>query len=1204
MTIARVFATDVTRDIAPVVYFHEQSPEKLAEEVGEYIITGGWPEGHPNHQRVKRGIHEEYVSLLGAIATELDKKGGPDLPTVWISGFYGSGKSSFAKLLGLSLNKTELPDGGSVAEAWLKRDTSPKSSELRAAWSRLLAKIDPIAVVFDVGSIARAGEHIHAACVRQVQERLGYCVMEAAVADFELKLERDGSYGDFEQKALAVLGKPWSEAKSGSLAEEDFSLVMSELYPRLYTDPMAWLMAKGGAHLRTDSPEDAVRAIEDMLRFRATGATLFLVVDEVSQYVHSSKDRGDRLRAFASALGARLRGRVWLLALGQQKLDEAAGDDFLVWAKDRFPPKLRVHLAPTNIGDVVHKRLLHKTAAGAAELKTLFEGRRQDLKLYAYGCEDISPDEFAEAYPMLPRQMELVLSITSELRRSSQAQSDDHAIRGLLQLLGELFRAQKLADRPLGDLVTLVDIYEVQHTALDSDTQSSLTRIFKACEGKSPLYGDVVKAVALLQLIQEQQPTTAKLVSQCLYARMGQPSQEREVEAALEELRGMNLLSRSEKIGYKIQSSAAEEWDAERDRRGVARERISEAIAQSLKNLLSDPEKPRYEGRPFPWAGVYSDGRKDGPVTLLDPRDPACVRVELQGVGAEEREGSRWVQRSGEPHYANVLLWVAGDTTSLDDAARDWLQSQSMIERYLPQRASLIQTRRDLLQQEGSRAEELKAKVKALAEATWMAGVMYFRGRAIRPAERGARFAAALVSIGTTILPELFPQFSSLDVQPAELLTLLRPEVSGVSEKFGKEQLGLLELERGHVVFTCTGTAPKRIEELLRKDGGVEGSTLLATFGGPPYGYTAGVIRACLVALLRGGRLRIEPEGATAITSVRDFNTEELFKGDQIFRRATFSPGTDGGVDIKGRARICAFFKDVLGQDVGREADAIADAVQLRFPGLAKDLREVQAALNRLPGSPEGPAVFPKLQDALEQAIRSIRQTALVVDCVSKKLDILRDGTRLLKAYRAELDEGAIESVRKADALCRYELTQLREAGVLATNVDAAGARITEQLGREKPWSEIVAIADDLSEVRRAYKSERERLIAWQGEQIDAARATVKRRDGYATLTADQSNRVLRPFFDARIDTTAEAVAPTLVELEDPFKLRLGRAVEQADRALDEILSEGDKPIIVRMELQLKNREVKTAEDVEALVAEIRERLMAQVAAGVRVRIS
>ena len=80
-----LFKSDVTRDISPVVYFHEQTPAKIQTEVSEYIITGGWPEGHPNRQRVPDGIHEQYVRLLRGISRELDKPGGPELPTAWIS---------------------------------------------------------------------------------------------------------------------------------------------------------------------------------------------------------------------------------------------------------------------------------------------------------------------------------------------------------------------------------------------------------------------------------------------------------------------------------------------------------------------------------------------------------------------------------------------------------------------------------------------------------------------------------------------------------------------------------------------------------------------------------------------------------------------------------------------------------------------------------------------------------------------------------------------------------------------------------------------------------------------------------------------------------------------------------------------------------------------------------------------------------------
>ena len=403
MSIKDLFVSDVTRDIAPVVYFHEQSPAKLESEVSEYIVTGGFPEEHPNHKRVPDGIHEQYVHLLKAIVEELDRSGGPDLPASWISGFYGSGKSSFAKLLGLALDGVALPCGKSLAEALLSRDTSPKSQAFKDAWHELRKKVDPIAVVFDIGGLARDNEHIHSVCVRQVQQRLGYCCTQPLVAEFELNLERDGRWNDFEAKALEVLGKPWAEVKDSALAEEDFSEVMHALEPERYTDPMAWIMARSGTFTQSSAAADATGAIADMLEFRAKGKTLFVVVDEVSQYIHQDEQRMLKLQSFVSELGQRLKGKAWLLVTGQQKLEEADETHVLGKLKGRFKPKLRVHLAATNIRDVVHKRLLQKTPEAESQLRERFRQHRNDLKLFAYGCDDITEEDFVAGLPAAPR---------------------------------------------------------------------------------------------------------------------------------------------------------------------------------------------------------------------------------------------------------------------------------------------------------------------------------------------------------------------------------------------------------------------------------------------------------------------------------------------------------------------------------------------------------------------------------------------------------------------------------------------------------------------------------------------------------------------------------------------------------------------------------------------------------------------------------
>ncbi len=1197
-----LFLSDVTRDIPPVVYFHEQDPERLAAEVREYIITGGWPDGHPNQRRVPNGIHEQYVRLLTGVAAELDKPGGPDLPTAWISGFYGSGKSSFAKLLGLALDGVELPDGRSLAKALLARDTSDKRHELHEAWDQLRRKIDPIAVVFDIGGVARDSEQIHAAAVRQVQARLGYCTSEPLVADYELKLERAGDWERFLQAAEQHLGTPWSEVKSRPFAEEDFSLVLCKLFPEHYPDPTSWYASRAGTHSRGLSPGEAVEAIGDMLAFRAPDATLFLVIDEVSQYVLSNKDRVDRLRAFTSELGARLKGKAWLFALGQQKLDEEAGNSFLIWAKDRFPPRLRVHLANTNIRDVVHKRLLQKKPEAIPPLRDAFEAHRSSIKLYAYQGDTITAEDFVETYPMLPGHIDLLLRITSALRtRSSRAQGDDQAIRGLLQLLGELFREQDLASQPMGSLVTLDQIYEVQHTALGTDAQESMRRLLDQCANDTnPLLLRAAKAVALLELIQDTDPTDARLVARCLYDRLDRGNQVPSVTEALEELRRRNLLGYSEKHGYKLQSSAGEEWERERREINVASDALVGAVQDALKYLIATPDRPRLEGRSFPWVALLSDGRGLTDASLLTSRDDAVFTVDFRFLTKVERTESTWITRSAETALRDRLVWVSADTDHAKHIAKEWVRSRLMVRHNEAREASLSPNRKLLLHQERARRDDLEPQVRDAVAKAFHAGQLYFRGRSIAPGDHGATFGPALHSAATRLLPDLFPHFVPIAVQPSELAQLLEPELTGPSPKFLPSGLGILELDAGRYVPSSAGVVPRRILEHLEAENGLAGTTLLAHFGRPPFGYTDNVVKACVAGLLRAGKIKVQPEGGMEITALRDAGVRDLFDKDRTFRRADYFPAGDDDIGFQARARICKFFATHLDHRMDREDHAVADAVSQLFPGVAQRLRATVAQMDKLAKRPETPIAFTKLQAALEQCVAVSRQTKPTVRAVLKHLDVLRDGIQLLDIYDAEITHDAIQHVLAFHVLMKHRFAQLRDAEALTAELEAIGAKIDAHLDTERPWRDIHTLDADLEAVKNAYAEERRQRLAWQGEQADAARAEIKARPGFTTLSGDQSHKVLSPLRGA-CDSDADAIAPPLVALHDPFLLRLQRAKKEANERLDDLLS-ADQPIRP-VDLGLRNREVRTEADVEALVEEVRRRLLEHVKAGARVRL-
>ncbi|MCG8417945.1 MAG: BREX system P-loop protein BrxC [Proteobacteria bacterium] len=1192
MLIRELFVSDVTRDIPPIVYFHEQTPENLASEVSEYIITGGWPHDHPHHRRVAEGIHEQYVKLLTRIAAELDKTGGPELPTAWISGFYGSGKSSFAKLLGLALDGVVLPDGRSLAQAWLERDTSRRAAELRQAWTELVATIEPVAVVFDIGSTARDNEHIHTAAVRQVQKRLGYCTTEPLVADFELRLERDGQWQRFEEAARKALDRPWSELRKRQFAGDDFSLVLARLFPDRYPEPQAWIAARSGTEARSFSPGDAVEAIGDMLRFRRPGATLFLVIDEVSQYVLANQDRVDRLRAFATALGS-LGGKVWLVALGQQRLEEA-DNSLLFGVRDRFPPGLRVHLAATNIRDVVHQRLLRKKPEAAAILRELFEKNRPALKLYAYGCESVTADEFAEMYPMLPGHIDLLLHITSALgARCARAQRDDQAIRGLLQLLGELFRDRQLADMELGALVALDQIYEVQYTALDSDVQTSMARIVsRYADDASGVEVRSAKAVALLELIQDTIPTDARLVAQCLYDRVDAGNNLSAVTDALEQLRRENLLGYSEKHGYKIQSSAGEEWERERRDIAVPREMKSELVQESLKRLLATADRPRLEGRPIPWAGVFSDGRRADNVILLEARDAASLRVDFRLVARDERKDGTWVRQSADSALRNRLTWVIGDSEEVDLVATELWRSRSMVRKYKPRVESLNAARKLLLQQEEHRTEDLDKRLRDTVAAGWMGGMMYFRGRPMSPREPAGTFARALKSAANRILPDLFPHFVATRIQPSELLQLVEAELSGPSPKFLNDRLGLLELDSGRYVSTCAGVVPRRVQEHVEAGGVVGGTALLTHFGGPPYGYSSNVVKACVAGLVRAGKLRIQPETGAEITAMRDAGARAIFEKDRAFRRATLFPAGHDDIGFQARARICKFFEEQLQHQMEREDNAIADAVALHFPIQAARLGEVFSRLRQLAGGEERPEELVELDGILERCVASSRQTTATVKLVVKHLDALRDGVQALAIIDAELAPEVVEAVRAARDIRDTQAAQLREAGALDGESARAASRIGEQLDRARPWRDIAAVKQDVAHLRTAYATERQRLLEWQEKTAEQARARIKARDGFNRLTDDQRHNVLRPLSLAVTTTSAHELTPSLVALNDRFVLALSRAEDEANQRLDAILGEGEYPLIVPVDLALRNREIASVEELRALLDEIEKRLL------------
>jgi hypothetical protein len=130
--IATLFANDITRQIEEVIKVDQTAEDIVASEVDEYVVTDA----------IKRHFVDVFEKYQEA----------PQKPTdsiaVWVSGFFGSGKSSFAKVLGLTIeNRTVL--GEPASDRLLKRT---RDTKLAVVLKTINEKISTHTVIFDVST--------------------------------------------------------------------------------------------------------------------------------------------------------------------------------------------------------------------------------------------------------------------------------------------------------------------------------------------------------------------------------------------------------------------------------------------------------------------------------------------------------------------------------------------------------------------------------------------------------------------------------------------------------------------------------------------------------------------------------------------------------------------------------------------------------------------------------------------------------------------------------------------------------------------------------------------------------------------------------------------------------------------------------------------------------------------------------------------
>ena len=387
----------IHRLIEKVISYQASQEERLKAEIREYIVTDS--------------IEHQLERLLENIQAAMEAGGGHDVG-VWVSGFYGSGKSSFTKYLGLAFDQHVQVDGQPFLRHLQDRVHKPTT---KALLSTVAARFPAAVVMLDLAS-----EQIAGATLAEVSTVLYYKVLQYAgysrnlkVAALERKLKKDRRFAEFEGLFREETGEAWADYRNDELvADSVLPSIARRLYPALFRNDQAFTTASSDVIYLMD---DRVQEMIDIVREASGKEYIVFVIDEIGQYVGSYQTKILDLQGLAENLKNLGEGKVWIIGTAQQTLTEddpraTINSPELFKLKDRFP--ISVDLESSDIKEICYRRLLGKSSAGGATLGALFDRHGQALRHNTrlvdarYYDSSFDRETFVNLYPFLPAHFE------------------------------------------------------------------------------------------------------------------------------------------------------------------------------------------------------------------------------------------------------------------------------------------------------------------------------------------------------------------------------------------------------------------------------------------------------------------------------------------------------------------------------------------------------------------------------------------------------------------------------------------------------------------------------------------------------------------------------------------------------------------------------------------------------------------------------
>jgi hypothetical protein len=826
MTLKTIFNKPVDRPIEGVIKADDEASLRL--EIEEYVLTNE--------------VEKRLESFLDAYNNYEGANG------VWVSGFFGSGKSHLLKMLALLLENRQI-DGVSALDLFLPKcgDNEILRGDLKRAVAipskSILFNIDQKADVISKTQI----DALLAVFVKVFDEMCGYYGKQGHIAQFERDLDSRGLYEQFKSAYESTAGRTWQKGREQALLE---AKNIAKAYAQATGGDEAsalGILDKYRSQYRV-SIEDFAEQVHAYIERQSPDFRLNFFVDEVGQYIAENVKLMTNLQTIAESMATKCRGRAWVIVTAQEDMGTVVGEMGKQQGNDfskiqaRFANRMK--LTSADVAEVIQKRLLMKTEEGVRLLSDIYQAQSNNFKTlfdFADGSQTYrnyrDREHFIHSYPFIPYQFALFQSAIQNLSQHN-AFEGKHSSVGERSMLGVFQQvAIQIGDHEIGQLATFDLMFEGIRTALKSNIQRAIIQAENHLD--SPFAIRLLKTLFLVKYVKEFKPTLRNLCVLMLDGfNQDLPALRKRVEEALSLLEQQTYVQRN---GELYEYLTDEEKDVEQEIKNTEVE--SSDVAAELDKIVFDhvikQRKIRYDenGQDYPFSRKLDD-------RLLGREYELAIHVISPFHENAESESILRIQSMGRDE---LLILMPAD----ERLVRDILMYKRT-EKYIRQNISITQQEavKRILTDKGFQNRERYAELQQRVQSLMGKAKLFVAGGDI---EIGSEDAQTRVLRGfQELISHAYPNLRMLrgiTYTENDIAKCLKHSQQGL---FGNDATSLAESEQELLAFIQSNNR-----------GGVRTTlkNLLEKFERKPYGWYYAAVLCTLANLCARGKVEVRTDG-------------------------------------------------------------------------------------------------------------------------------------------------------------------------------------------------------------------------------------------------------------------------------------------------------------------------------------------------------